>query len=106
MLLDYGAIKANSTPLHSAAGTGIIDERIPMIALLTEAGYDINATDEVRKNRMIGTPLHYATRAQTLVKEKLLLQRGADPHKPIGLAGSPFNMAERMGMDQFVGLLN
>ena len=105
LLLKHAAMKANSTPLHSAAGSGMDDERIPMMAHLIELGYDVNATDEMRKNCMIGTPLHYAIRAQSLAKVKFLLQRGADPHKPVGLAGSPFKMAERMGMDQFVGLL-
>lgn len=105
LLLEHGAIKANSIPLHSAAGTGMDEERIPMMAHLIEAGYDVNATDEVKKNRTIGTPLHYAIRAQSLAKVKFLLERGADPHKPVGLAGSPFKMAERMGTDQFVSLL-
>lgn len=105
LLLKHGATKANSTPLHSAAGTGLDDERIPMMAHLIEAGYDVNATDEVRGNGKIGTPLHYAIMAHSLAKVKFLLQRGADPHKPVGLAGSPFKMAERMGMDQLVALL-
>ena len=81
------------------------DERIPMMAYLIEAGYDVNATDEVKKFGAIGTPLQYAIMAQSLAKVKFLLQRGADPYKPVGRAGSPFKMAERMGMDQFVNLL-
>lgn len=105
LLLEHGATNADSTPLHSAAGTGMDDERIPMMAYLIEAGYDVNATDEVKKFRSIGTPLHYAIRAQSLTKVKFLLERGADPHKPVGLSGSPFKMAECMGLDEFVCLL-
>ena len=105
LLLEYGAVKENSTPLHSAAGTGTDDERILMMAYLIGAGYDVNATDEARGNRRVGTPLHYAIRAQSLAKMIFLLQRGADPHKPGGRAGSPFKMAECMGMEQFVSLL-
>ena len=105
LLLEHGAIKADSTPLHSAAGTGMDDERIPMMAYLIEAGYDVNATDGVKKNRSIGTPLHYAIRAQSLTKAKYLLERGADPNRPVGWAGSPFKMAESMGADEFVSLL-
>ncbi len=105
LLLKHGAVKENSTPLHSAAGTGMDDERIPMMVHLIESGYDVNATDEVRGYRKIGTPLHYAIQAQSLAKVEFLLQRGADPHKHVGLAGSPFKMAEGMGMEQFVSLL-
>ena len=105
LLLEYGAKKANSTPLHYAAGTGMDAERIPMMAHLIEIGYDVNATDEVRGRRAIGTPLQYAIDARSLAKVKFLLLRGADPHKPVGLAGSPFQMAERMGLDQFVDVL-
>ena len=103
LLLEHGATNAESTPLYSAAGTGMDDERIPMMAYLIEAGYDVNATDEVRKCYAIGTPLHYPIRVQSLTKVKFLLQRGTDPHKPVGLAGS--QMVERMGMNQLVGLL-
>ena len=105
LLLEHGAVKENSTPLHSAAGTGIDDERLPMMAHLIEAGYDVNATDEAWGNRKLGTPLHYAIRAQSLAKVEFLLQRGTDPHKPGGRAGSPFKMAECIGMEQFVSLL-
>lgn len=48
LLLEHGAVKENSTPLHSAAGSDTDGERIPMMAHLIEAGYDVNATDEVR----------------------------------------------------------
>ncbi len=105
LLLKHGAMKANSTALHSAADTGMDDERISIMAHLIEAGYDVSAIDEVKQDRMLGTPLHYAINAQSLAKVDFLLQRGADPHKPVGVAGSPFKMAERMEMDQFVSLL-
>lgn len=75
-----------------------------MMAHLVELGYDVNATDEVKRNHAIGTPLHYAIRAGSLAKARYLLQSGADPHRPVGLAGSPFKMAERMGLNDFVHL--
>lgn len=76
-----------------------------MMAHLIELDYDVNATDEVRKNHAIGTPLQYAVTAKSFAKVEFLLRKGADPHKPVGRGGSPFKMAERMGMDQFVGLM-
>lgn len=106
LLLKHGAIKENSTPLHSAAGAGMDGERIPMMAYLIEAGYDVNATDEARIIRLLGTPLHYAIAARSLENAKFLLQKGADPHKSVGLSGSsPLEMAKGMGMDELIGLL-
>ena len=63
LLLEHGAVKENNTPLHSAPGADTDGERIPMMAYLIEASYDVNDTDEVRGNRSIGTPLHYAIMA-------------------------------------------
>lgn len=105
LLFEHGATKGDSIALHMAAGSGAGDERIPMMAHLIELGYEVNATDEVRKNHAIGTPLQYAVTAKSLTKVEFLLQKGADPHKPVGRCGSAFGMAERMGMDQFVGLM-
>ena len=76
-----------------------------MMAHLINLGYDVNATDEPRKNHGIGTPLQYAIMAKSLAKVEFLLQEGADPHKPVGRYGSAFKMAELMGMDQFVILM-
>ena len=56
LLLEYGVVMETSTPLHSAAGTGMDDERIPMMAYLIEAGYDVNATDETREFIRLGRP--------------------------------------------------
>lgn len=105
LLFEHGATKGNSIALHMAAGSGTGDERIPMMAHLIELGYDINAADEVRRNHAIGTPLQYAITAKSLAKVEFLLQKGADPHKPVGRCGSAFIMAERMGLDQFVILM-
>ncbi len=88
-----------------AAGAGADDERIPMMAHLIDLGYDVDATDDVRKHLAIRTPLHYAIRVQSLAKVNFLLQKGADSHKPVGLSVFPFKMAERMGKDRFVSLL-
>ncbi|KAL9130925.1 MAG: hypothetical protein Q9217_001028, partial [Psora testacea] len=68
MLLARGATKSNSIPLHTAAGAANDDERLPMMAHLIELGYDVNAIDEVKGYQAIGTPLHYAIRAQSLTK--------------------------------------
>ncbi len=76
-----------------------------MMIHLIGLGYDVNATDKVRTHYAIGIPLHYAIRAHSLAKVKFGLEKGADPHKPVGLCGSPFKMAERLGMNQFVDLL-
>ena len=105
MLLDHGATKANSIPLHPAAGGDTDNERIPMMAHLIDIGYDINATDGIRGHQSIGTPLHYAVRAKSLAKAIFLLQKGADPHKSVGLAGYPLEMAERMELDHIDELL-
>ena len=80
---------ASSKPLHSAAGTGQDEEPISMIAYLVEIA---NATDEAKENHAIGTPVPYAIVVQFLAKLKSLLQRGADPYKPIGRAGSPLKL--------------
>ena len=105
LLIEHGAKGEDSLALHMAAGAGMDDERIPMMAHLIYLGYDVNATDELRGRRAIGTPLHYAISAKSLAKVKFLLERGADPYKPAGLCGSAFNMAERTGMDQCVVLM-
>ena len=105
LLLKHGAVQENSTPLHSAAGAGIDGERIPMMDYLIKAGYDVNATDEARITRLLGTPLHYAITARSLKNAKFLLQNGADSHKSVGTDSSPLQMAKGMGMDEFIGLL-
>lgn len=105
MLLNHGAKRENSIPLHMAAGAGVNGERIPMMAHLVELGFDVNGSDEVRGPYAIGTPLQYAIRAGSVEKVKFLLKKGADAHKPIGLAGSPFKMAERSASEGLVGLL-
>lgn len=94
MLLDHGAKRENSVSLHMAAGACVSD-RIPMMAHLVELGFDVNGSDEARGRYAIGTPLQHAIRAGSVENVKFLLEQGADPHKTIGLAGSPFNLAER-----------
>lgn len=105
LLFEHGAKKGDSIALHMAAGSGTEDERVPMMAHLIELGYDVNATDEIRGNHAIGTPLQYAVMAKSLAKVEFLLRNGADPHKPVGRGGSAFILAERMGLNQFVGLM-
>ncbi|KAL8731410.1 MAG: hypothetical protein Q9181_004311 [Wetmoreana brouardii] len=105
LLFKHGATKADSIALHTAADSGAGDERIPITAHLIGLGYDVNAANEVRKNHAIGTPLHYAVTAKSLAKVEFLLQKGVDPHKPVGRCGSAFKMAECLGMDHFVGLM-
>lgn len=105
MLLESGATRTNSVALHAAAGAGKDDERIPMMAHLIELGYDVNATDEVRGYSAVGTPLQCAIMAKSPAKVRFLLEKGADPRKPVGSGGSPFKMAEGMGLDEVVDLL-
>lgn len=76
-----------------------------MISHLIALGYDVNATDKTRGNHSMGTPLHYAIMANSPSTVSLLLQRGADPHKPVGRCGSAYKMAELMGRDQCVMLM-
>lgn len=105
MLINHGAKRENSIPLHMAAGAGESGERIPMMAHLVDLGFDVNGSDEVRGFHAIGTPLQYAIRAGSVEKVRFLLSKGADPHRPIGLAGSPFKMAERWPSEDIVELL-
>ena len=95
LLLKYRAVKENSIPLHSAAGTGMDDQRIPTMAQLIEASSDVNATDEERRKSKIGMPLHYAIRAKSPAKVAFLLQRGTDPRKPVGWSGPPLKWRSR-----------
>ena len=76
-----------------------------MMSYLIEAGYDVNATDDIRGRRSIGTPLQHAISAKSPTKVKFLLQRGANSRKPGGLAGSPLEMAERMGTAEILDLM-
>ncbi|KAL8846312.1 MAG: hypothetical protein Q9221_008595 [Calogaya cf. arnoldii] len=106
LLLKRGASHVKRIPLHAAAGSGR-DGRIPMMAYLIEAGYDINAFDTNVQPwmRRVGTPLQYAIRAQSLPNVEFLVRHGADPHKPGGLSGSAYTMAERMGLKEILRVL-
>ena len=106
LLLEHGATIENSLALHKAAGSGAGDERVPIMAHLIALGYDANATDDIRKNHALGTPLHYAISARSLAKVEFLLQHGADPHKPVGRSGSAYLMAKCMGLDEIADLMN
>lgn len=105
MLLDHDAEREISIPLHMAAGAGSSGERIPMMIHLVNLGFDVNGSDEIRGRYAIGTPLQYAIKAGSIEKVKYLLQNGADPHKSIGLAGSPYKMAERTASKEIFELL-
>lgn len=104
MLLSHGAPRENSVALHVAAGAGVSNERIPMMAHLLAIGFDVNGSDVVRGPYAIGTPLHYAIRAGSVEKIKFLLEKGADPHNPAGLAGSPYKMAESSASEDIIAL--
>lgn len=119
MLLKYGAPRENCTALHMAAGVaggargGVSDsddddddERIPMMRYLVERlGFDVNGSDvDVRGPYAIGTPLHYAIAAGSVQRIKFLLAKGADPHHPAGLAGSPYKMAQRSASEDIFAL--
>ncbi|KAL8753143.1 MAG: hypothetical protein Q9184_005510 [Pyrenodesmia sp. 2 TL-2023] len=109
LLIERGATRANSIPLHIAAGAGEDGERIPMMTHLIDIGYDINGTDDGKHPCGHGTPLHYALRAQSLEKVEFLLQKGADPYRPHDGCGTPFTwaegMARSMARGEFVTLL-
>ena len=105
LLVEHGAQRESCLPLHMAAGTASDDERIPMMAHLIDLGYNVNATDDMRGNHAIGTPLHYAIYVKSLVKVEFLLRKGANSHQPVGLAESAFKMAERLEMVQCVRLM-
>ena len=98
MLLSHGATRENSHPLHTAAGAGVNGKRTAMIGHLIELGFEVNQTDEA------GTPLQYDIRAKSFENVKCLLENGADPHKPVGLAGSAFKMAEHMATEDIFAL--
>lgn len=104
MLLNHGAPRENSVALHMAAGAGVSDERIPMMTHLVALGFDVNGSDVVRGHYAIGTPLHYAISAGSVEKIKFLLGKGADPHNPAGLAGSPYKMAESSASEDIIAL--
>lgn len=108
-MIERGATRENSIPLHIAAGAGRDGERIPMMTHLIDIGYDINGTDDGKHPCGHGTPLHYALQAQSLQKVEFLLQRGADPYRLYKGCGTPFSVAESMarslGRGEFVSLL-
>ena len=105
MLLRHGATREKSIPLHTAAGAGVDGERTAMIVHLIELDFEVNQSDEVVGRFAIGTPLQYAIRAGSFENVKCLLENGADPHKPVGLAGSAFKMAERAATEDIFVLL-
>ena len=105
VLLSHGATREKSIPLHAAAGAGLNGERTAMIIHLIELGFEVNQTDGAMGNFAIGTPLQYAIRAKCFENVKCLLDHGADPHKPVGLAGSAFKTAERIGAEDIFALL-
>ena len=105
LLIGRCAKRDNCLPLHYAAGAGSDGERLPMMVHLIELGYDVNADDEIRMRRSIGTPLHNAIIARSLVKVEFLLQKGADAHKRAGRSGSAYKMAETMHLEEYVVLM-
>lgn len=106
LLFDHGATRKNSVFLHTAANAGKNDERLPMMTHLIDLDFNVNATDEMKRNSAIETPLHYVIKAGSIVKAKYLLHNGADPHNSVGLAGCSFKMAQVMGLNDFVELFN
>lgn len=106
MLLDYGAERKGSLPLHNAAGSGPSGERIPMMAHLVSLGFDVNESDEGRRQHRIGTPLQWAIDVKSIEKVKFLMENGADPHKPVGRGGSPYKMAQVLALNEIVELFD
>jgi len=112
MLLAHGASKTHSIPLHTVAGCGSDDSRIPMMAHLINIGYDVNATDEeVMGGHGIGTPLHHAVRRHAMGKIKFLLENGANPQKKNqvkregAIQFSALEMAEGSGLSEIVAMM-
>lgn len=104
MLMNHGAKRENSVPLHMAAGAGVSDERIPMMTHLMKLCFDVNEFDKTR-DYAIETSLQYGIRAEFVEKVRFLLNNEADPFKPIGLTDSPLKMAERSASEDLVKLL-
>ncbi|KAL8898433.1 MAG: hypothetical protein Q9207_006700 [Kuettlingeria erythrocarpa] len=109
LMIEHGATRENSIPLHTTAGSGRGGDRIPMMTHLIDIGYDINGTDDGKWPCWNGTPLHYALKAQSLEKVEFLLQKGADPYRLYKGCGTPFSVAESlarsMGRGEFISLL-
>ena len=82
--LAKGRDHSDSTPLHHAAGFGDIET----IKLLLDNGADVNT-----KNRLDGTPLHWAVRSDE--KMRLLLKRGADINSKTQNGSTPLYLASR-----------
>lgn len=75
---------SGSTPLHHAAGFG----DLKTLRLLLDSGADVNA-----KNRLDGTPLHWAMLSDD--KTSLLLERGADIDSRTQNGSTPLYLASR-----------
>ncbi|KAL9030916.1 MAG: hypothetical protein Q9180_006860 [Flavoplaca navasiana] len=105
-LFNRGASKPKDIPLHMAAASGKNGERIPMMAYLIAAGYDVNAADHAREpwNRRRGTPLQYAVLAESLLNVEFLVRHGADPHNEGGVAVSAYTFAKRMELKDVIRL--
>ena len=82
--LVKGRDHSDSTPLHHAAGFGDIET----MKLLLDNGADVNA-----KNRLEGTPLHWAVRSEE--KTRLLLERGAEINSKTQDGSTPLYLASR-----------
>ena len=82
--LAKGKDHSDSTPLHHAAGFGDIET----IKLLLDNGADVNA-----KNRLDGTPLHWAVRSDE--KTRLLLKHGAEINSKTQDGSTPLYLASR-----------
>ena len=82
--LVKGRDHSDSSPLHHAAGFGDIET----IKLLLDNGADVNA-----KNRLDGTPLHWAVRSDE--KTRLLLKHGAEINSKTQDGSTPLYLASR-----------
>ncbi len=82
--LAKGRDHSDSTPLHHAAGFGDIET----MKLLLDSGAEVNA-----KNRLEGTPLHWAIRRDD--KTRLLLKRGAEINSRTQNGSTPLYLASR-----------
>ena len=82
--LVKGRDHSDSTPLHHAAGFGDLET----MKLLLDNGADVNA-----KNRLEGTPLHWAVRSDE--KTRLLLEHGAEINSKTQNGSTPLYLASR-----------
>lgn len=90
----------------TALGYAVQVECIPIVALLLNAGAEVNLkTRYMGSSGILLTPLHYAARIRRFAIADLLLSRGADPSILGGDGSSPLHCAVQNKDTGMVGLL-